>query len=261
MKLRVISSNIRFANQSDGAHDWPVRKPILANIINQFAPDLLGTQEGKQLQIQELAASLSPLILVDQHRKWITERMYPSIFINPATVELLDSGDIWLSSTPAVAGSISFNSAFPRLCTWVKARLIPINQNILYINVHLDHHYEDTRIEQIRVLLEETQKINRELNPIILSGDFNDPPHKKVWQTVTGKNSKLLDPWHYLNNPEESSHHQFKGVNPNGSRIDWIMVDPIFNPISIELDKSCSTKGIYPSDHFPLKAIFGPLTN
>jgi endonuclease/exonuclease/phosphatase family metal-dependent hydrolase len=256
MMLKVVSSNIRFANKSDGEHNWPHRQPVLAEVINQFAPDLLGTQEGKKNQIYQLATALPNLKIVDQHREWISERMYPSIFINPNTIKVVASGDIWLSTTPHVPGSISFNSAFPRLCTWIKARQIKTDKQLFYINVHLDHHYEETRKEQISVLLSESKKINQERAPIILSGDFNDPPQQTVWTKITQQDSGPYDPWIHLNHPEESSHHRFTGSNPSGARIDWIMVDQRVKTVSMELDKSCNSNGIYPSDHFPLKAVF-----
>jgi endonuclease/exonuclease/phosphatase family metal-dependent hydrolase len=58
-----------------------------------------------------------------------------------------------------------------------------------------------------------------------------------------------------LGEAEESSHHSFNGENPKGSRIDWIMVDEKLNATEIFFDK-VRRDGIYPSDHFPLKATF-----
>ena len=46
MNLKVTSANIRFQNPADGLHDWPFRRGPMSEIINDFAPDILGTQEG-----------------------------------------------------------------------------------------------------------------------------------------------------------------------------------------------------------------------
>jgi endonuclease/exonuclease/phosphatase family metal-dependent hydrolase len=64
---------------------------------------------------------------------------------------------------------------------------------------------------------------------------------------------ELLQP--ILDKKEESSHHQFQGQLENGARIDWILVNRKLRPFDIFLDK-VQKKGIYPSDHFPVKGVF-----
>ena len=110
MQLKIISSNIRYDNPEDGEHSWENRKPLLLKIFHDFNPDILGTQEGRELQIKNLARSLS-LKLVDRHRQWIQERMYPCLFINEDKIQVHKSGDIWLSETPEISGSKSFKSS------------------------------------------------------------------------------------------------------------------------------------------------------
>jgi len=105
MELSLLSSNIRFANPADGTNDWAFRRPHLIALIEKCAPDILGTQEGREKQIRNLAEGLKKLTLVEAHREWIEERMYPCLFINTEKFEILKSGDIWLSDTPTVAAS------------------------------------------------------------------------------------------------------------------------------------------------------------
>src|SRR5690606_22970939 len=57
MKLRVMSFNLRFAsNQQPNA--WPDRRPVMKHVIEQAAPDVIGTQEGVYAQLRDLAADL-----------------------------------------------------------------------------------------------------------------------------------------------------------------------------------------------------------
>lgn len=253
--MKICTVNIRYENNHDGENSWVNRRKLLANFIKDKNFDFIGTQEGRKDQILNLA-SLIDLQLVDQHRSWIEERMYPSIFFNFSKYNALDSGDIWLSETPLIAGSSSFNSAFPRLATWVKLENKKSHFKILLVNVHLDHVLEETRINQINVMIREIHKILKADEKIIILGDFNDSPRSFVYQELI-KNFNVQDPWVSLNAQEESSHHGFLGENLHGHRIDWILIDHHFECERIYLDKTHSVN-IFISDHFPVVATLIP---
>lgn len=256
MKIKLITSNIRFANSGDGIHSWDKRIDLLSDIFRDFAPDILGTQEGRQGQLKELGARLPELRLIDQHREWIEERMYPCLFINPETVEVHRSGDIWLSETPEVAGSSSFQSTFPRLCTWAEITFKRNGLRVLMINTHLDHILASTREKQIEVLTREIQKIST--LPVLIMGDFNESPMTAIKQTLMSS-FQLKDPWIEKKLPEETSHHGFKGAEAiAGDRIDWILIPKEFECESIKLEKYINAEGIFPSDHYPLLATVIP---
>ena len=255
MQLKLLTSNIRFQNAQDGLHSWENRKPLLQNIINQFLPDVLATQEGRELQIKSLAEKL-PLKLVDEHREWITDRMYPCLYANTDQIKVLKSGDIWLSDTPSIGGSVSFQSAFPRLCTWMIATHLRSLEDYLFINTHLDHILQSTRLSQIDVLISEIKKININNLPIILMGDFNESPKGIVRKKVIDE-FQLQDPWIECCHPEETTHHGFIGATATGDRIDWILIPKSFSVDEIILEKK-SFNGVYPTDHFPVLATVIP---
>ena len=255
MYLKVISSNIRFDDPSDEQHQWKSRKPILSECLLQFAPDLIGTQEGRQSQILELESELEPLDLVCSHREWIQKRMYPCFFYNPNTIEVLQSGDLWLSETPDVAGSSFSDSMFPRLCTWMLASWKQHKTLLFAINTHLDHQLAKTRQKQIEVLLQEIQKIRPLEACVLLMGDFNECPGDPVYQMVQMSPMPWRDPWIEHDKKEEESYHNFRGKLKNGHRIDWLWADKRLKCKDIFLDKF-SKNGVYPSDHFPLKTVF-----
>lgn len=255
MQLKIISSNIRYENDLDGIQSWENRRPLLQKIFNDFAPDILGTQEGRFLQTKSLANNLN-LKLVESHRTWIENRMYPCLYLNEKKINLHNSGDVWLSQTPHLEGSTSFKSAFPRLCTWMKITHIESNLDYIVLNTHLDHVLEETRIEQINVLIHEIKLINDKNLPLILLGDFNDAPSSMIRKTIIEK-LQLKDPWIELALPEETTHHAFLGDKGNGERIDWILIPENFKTEEIFLEKR-SFNSIYPSDHYPLLATLIP---
>lgn len=255
MQLKIITSNIRYENAHDGVHAWVNRLPLLQTIFTEFQPDILATQEGREKQIKSLASAL-PMKLVDDHRDWIEDRMYPCFYVNEEQIKVKDSGDIWLSETPHLAGSFSFKSTFPRLCTWMHVNHLINNQDYIVINTHLDHVLEETRLEQTKVLISEIQKKNKTNLPLILMGDFNDAPDGKVRKMIL-EQFDLKDPWIEESIPEETSHHAFLGEKSSGVRIDWILVPQAFAVEEIRLEKK-SFNDIFPSDHYPLLATLIP---
>ncbi len=249
MKLKVSTSNIRFDNPKDGKHDWAHRRTILAKTINSFSPHILGTQEGREGQILDLLSLLKEHKIVDKHRSWIEQRMYPTLFYNPNYLEVFQSGDIWLSETPEIPGSKSFDSAFPRLCTWAKFKIREKEDSFYVFNCHLDHIRSSTRLAQIKVLIDQVQKINSKNLPFILLGDFNEGPNGEVRSEINKYFPRLFDSWLSLEKPECSSHHNFNGKD-EGTRIDWILNTPPFLVTEANFFKG-SEHQTYPSDHYP----------
>lgn len=250
MELNFITCNIRFDNPADGPNAWPRRRDFLSETLLKHSPHVIATQEGRFDQLRELKASLGDFHLLDDHRSWIKERMYPTFYLRNESFEILGSEDLWLSETPNLAGSRSFGSAFPRLLTWVRVQPKGSKRNLLLVNTHLDHVKAETRASQAQVLVREIQRLSTPQDRLLFLGDFNEGPQDQVREILT-KNFDLQDSWQKFNSQEETSHHGFKGIFPEGARIDWILVDKELELISSEMDKS-ARGGLYPTDHFPV---------
>ena len=212
--LSVVSSNIRYDDPNDGPQSWQHRKAFLGQRLRDLSAHLLATQEGKEEQIRELAEELPHLTLIEQHRHWNPELMYPCLFYDQRKLVLSESGDIWLSRSPLEPGSRSFGSEFARLCTWAIFR-----PDLLVINVHLDNARFDTREQQIRVLLKEAQTLRLGKGSTLLMGDFNEAPDGPVRRTIEELWPHLRDPWQQLGLQEDSSHHCFGREIDYGSRV------------------------------------------
>ncbi len=181
--------------------------------------------------------------------------MYPCLFVKRNSLEVVDSGDIWLSNTPGIPGSISQQSDFPRLCIWAYLKTKEEGKEFYALNTHLDHLSAEMRARQITILADEFLKINRQNRPLIMMGDFNEGPDEQVDMILGTKFPVLTDPWLTLGLKEETSHHKFKGILPKGKRIDRFRVSREFSPISTALDKTRHGER-FPSDHFPLNGVF-----
>lgn len=251
MKLCLISSNIRFDNPSDGDNAWPRRKLVLTETLLAHSPDVIATQEGRFSQLKEFESLLGDYEIIDHHRSWIKERMYPTFFVKRGVLDVVRSDDWWLSSTPEIAGSLSFGSAFPRLMTWMRVHPRESEKRLLVVNTHLDHLRRETRLEQIKVLVNEIWRLKEPGCKLVIMGDFNDAPESEVRSTLTQKFPELQDSWPLFNKTEETSHHRFDGNEEKGTRIDWILVDKSITVQECFLDKR-TINGYYPSDHFPV---------
>lgn len=251
MKLCLISSNIRFDNPKDGVNAWPHRRLALAQLLLSHRPDIIATQEGRFEQLKDFEGLLEDYEIIDQHRSWIKERMYPSLFIKKDVFEYIKSEDLWLSETPDIAGSMSFESTFPRLMTWMTVQPKNSKVNLLIVNTHLDHVKKETRASQVRVLAEEIIRRWDRKSILVIMGDFNDSPESDVRKILIKEFPDLQDCWKLFNSIEETSHHAFNGECQNGSRIDWVLIDRQAQIESCRMDKT-KLEGQYPSDHFPI---------
>lgn len=255
--ILATSLNIRYDCAEDGLNQWAFRKNLVAETLLKGHPDILGTQEGLPLQQLELAEQLPGYRPATQHRLWMPNRMYPSIYVNSDRIDLLDSGDKWLSKTPDVPGSASFGSVWPRLFTWARVREKTTGRELFIVNTHLDERQSRTREAQARVLVREIQDLNWNRTPMILMGDFNEGPFGRVRETIMRDFPDLRDPWEALRKAEEPSFHGF-GSPHRYFRIDWILADQSLNAVSALIEKATGvhplTSGkLYPSDHFAIR--------
>ena len=251
MELSLITSNIRFENDQDGPNNWTHRKNVWSKIIKNFQPDILCTQEGRKEQIYE-ASKQSNLKIIDSHRDWIKERMYPTIFINPDKINIIKSGDFWLSETPSIPGSKSFKSAFPRLCTWAKVK--KSDAELFIFNCHLDHILPETRLRQSNVLLNEIRKVNLKNECLIITGDFNESPSEEVRKNIVSQ-IDVFDPIELGFEVDQGTHHRFDGDNSGSTRIDWILAHKSLKCHAYKIIKE-NKNGKFPSDHFPVYGRF-----
>jgi endonuclease/exonuclease/phosphatase family metal-dependent hydrolase len=251
MEICLVSTNIRFDNPADGDNAWAHRRELLAKTLLKYRPDVIATQEGRFDQLRDFESVLGNYQIVDHHRSWIRERMYPSFYLRNDSCEILRSDDLWLSETPEVAGSFSFGSSFPRLLTWLKIQPKDTELNLFIVNTHLDHVKPQTRVEQTKVLVKEIKRRKGPESRLIIMGDFNEGPSGEVRTIITEAFPELIDTWCLFNSHEETSHHAFNGEFQNGSRIDWILVDQALKVKDCFLDKTAEA-GRYPSDHFPV---------
>jgi len=248
--MRVLTFNLRFANPEDGSNRWEYRRELVVETILSLNPDLVGTQEGTVPQLEYLTGQLPGYLPLVAHRQVDPTCQYPTIFYRRG-LKVRDSGEFWLSETPHVHRSVSWDSAFPRLVTYGLFQQAGRDLWFYFSNTHLDHISSRARLHGARLIRE---FFLEKKEPLILAGDFNEPPDGAVFQEFTGSGGGLLDTWRALHPPGQDSptQHNFYG-QPRGHRIDWILFTPPFRVTKAEVVEY-NNAGRYPSDHFPYVA-------
>lgn len=250
MDLKVMSFNLRFENELDLSQPWEKRKHLVTEIIKDTKPDVLGTQEGKLRQLTFLEMALKDYRMILQDRTLDNTSQYPTTFLKKS-FQVSESGEFWLSNTPKIHLSKDWDSAFPRMLSYVSINH-PIGETIVFAVTHLDNKSELAREMQARLIVRWAQGIKHLL---ILMGDFNEDPDGKVHHILCDEGG-FLDTWEVGGGREDEesfSFHGFTGIGTLG-RIDWILIRPSPN-LHFQVKKAAflrTKKGcLMPSDHFP----------
>ena len=249
--MLVMTFNLRFATPSDGPNEWQYRQELVVEVIRRHRPDLLGTQEGTVPMLRFLEAQLPEYLPLTAHRQVDETCQYPTIFYRGGRFAVQESREFWLSQTPERHRSLSWGSAFPRLTTFGLFQEEGRAEPFYFINTHLDHVSPEARLQGARMIRDYFKPLGR---PMILAGDFNEPPEQAVYRELILAGGPFIDTWRAFHAPgeEATSQHYFDG-KPRGARIDWILVTPDFRVrrVAIVTDNRDNR---YPSDHFPYEA-------
>lgn len=261
--VRVMSFNIRYGTANDGENHWDRRRDFLVETIQAFDPDLLGTQETLGFQRDYLAKKLVDYETLGVGRDDGRERgEMMALFYKRDRFERLDGGHFWLSETPDVIGSKSWDSSLPRMVTWVrlKDRRQADAPPIVFLNTHFDHQGPKARLESAKLLRRQIARLAGNAR-VVLTGDFNtdqaSPPYEALFATVDDQPSSVVDSYRTNNPDKKPNEGTFSGFNANatnGARIDWIGVSRDWQIRSATIDRT-SREGRTPSDHFPITAV------
>lgn len=249
--MRVMTFNLRFANPVDGPNEWQHRKELVVDTILAYGPALVGTQEGTVPQLDYLTEHLPGYAPLTAHREVDPTCQYPTIFYRTEGLKVKESEEFWLSQTPRVHRSLSWESAFPRMVTYGLFQETGRDWWFYFINTHLDHISAPARFHGGGMIRDFFLPLKA---PMILVGDFNEPPEGAVYQQLIGPDSPFQDTWRAVHphGEEAPTQHAFDG-RPRGSRIDWILVTAPFEVVEAQII-TANQAGRYPSDHFPYVA-------
>lgn len=258
--LRVMSYNVRNSRAQDGVNAWPQRTELFFSRIKDFGPDLVGFQEVLADQYDALVARMPDygfkgVARDDGQRKG----EWSCVAYRKDRFTVVTDGNFWLSETPTVIGSKSWDAALTRICSWVRLREVKTGREYVFANTHFDHKGVIARQESSRLLSQKLSEIAKGV-PAILVGDLNITEDNPAYAVLVRPDAPGAVRWidsfrtvYPTRGPEEASFHGFKG-GTTGSRIDFIFHTSHFRATAAAIDRT-SGDGIWPSDHYPVTAV------
>jgi endonuclease/exonuclease/phosphatase family metal-dependent hydrolase len=261
--LRVMSFNVRYGTASDGENAWDKRRELFFETIERFQPDLIGFQEVVVMQYDAIKERMKGHAFSGVGRgDGRREGEFSLVGYRKDRFTLVAEGTFWLSETPTAPGSIGWDAALPRICSWVRLRETATGREVVYANTHFDHRGRVARHEAARVLSEQLRSIAKGV-PAILTGDFNLNERHPAYKTLVNPSRwsgwiRWIDSYrtvYPVGIQSESSTNGFTG-KVEGLRIDFIFHTAHFKATAAAIDRS-SRDGRYPSDHYPVTAVLG----
>lgn len=277
--LLVGSYNVRNKNDYDAKQDngWNIRAEKICELINFEQPDVFGTQEVLNNQLNDMLQLLDRYSYIGVGRddgKTLGE--YAAIFFNKERIELLEDGNFWLAEETDKPKK-GWDAACIRICTWGKFRDKQTKKIFFFFNLHMDHVGVVARKESAKLVVAKIKQIAQGATSI-LTGDFNVDQNNEIYETFT--KSGILKDSYQIAKYKMIPNGTFNSFNPlirTNSRIDHIFVTNDFtvdnyavmtNMYWISKNKKENIKGHdapneisfkegiirTPSDHYPIFA-------
>lgn len=252
MSTTAMTFNLRVHVPEDGCNAWPHRKHHVAAIIKNSAPDFCGTQEATNAMLQELDKALPDYHRIGKGRSVEGYHLHDetcAIYYNHTKLSLVEHGQFWLSETPDMPGSMSWDSCLPRICTWGLFHSKKGDGLKFYVlNTHFDHMGSIARQQSARLVLEKIQNLQEEQHiPVIMMGDLNAGPDEPE---IVLLRQHLQDAYSLLSESPGCTFHDFKG-RTDGEPIDYIFTTHDIEPNETLVHRD-QLDGAYPSDHYPI---------
>ncbi|PSF39068.1 endonuclease/exonuclease/phosphatase [Aphanothece hegewaldii CCALA 016] len=254
MLLKIISLNIRYDKPDPYEKNWRVRRKALASLITHYAPDLIGTQEGKAHQLLDLHRMLPNYQSIGRDRTGNDTGERCTIFYNTERLKCIETGDFFLSETPEILGSVTqhWKNSYPRMVTWGRFQTLDENINIIHYNTHLDHNSEIARKLSSKLIIERLSDLDLSNSYLFLTGDFNSTPdtiERKTFLQTLSNEIYLKDSLFNIEISKQLSFHDFTDEP-------FLAIDTIYYDCRVELKSIKVDQGkweeIYASDHCPV---------
>jgi len=257
--LNVMTFNIRLNTSADSLNAWPYRKDKVASQVLFHEVQLLGVQEALHDQMMDMKERLPQFKYLGGGRDDGKEKgEYSAIFYDTTRLQVLQTKMFWLSETPEVPGSKSWDAAITRMVTWAKFRDRKTKKIFFAFNTHFDHMGTIARRESAKIVLNKVKEIAGAV-PVVFTGDLNAEPSDEPIMVIVDKNNPL----HLTDSKEisQTSHYGptgtfngFQSKERNDQPIDYIFLNGKWKVLR-HASISQTWEGRFASDHFAVIAV------
>ena len=253
-KLIVATYNLRYNNPQDGINAWPNRVNLVKGLIQFHDWDIYGTQEVLYNQIQDLEALAEYGWIGVGRDDGKLAGEFAALFYKKSRVEVVQSGNFWLSTTPGEPTMGWDAKCCKRICTWAKCK-DKQNGKLFYVfNAHFDHEGVVARLESAKLMHQKATEISKGL-PVIIMGDFNSLPESDAVKILNDVGYR--DSFTHSKQAPYGPVGTFNSFNWNAElnrRIDYIFLGKYFNIEKYGVLTDSFEKR-YPSDHQPVQVV------
>ncbi len=258
---RIMSCNVRTPKKADedAGDGWQARKAMCMKVIQSKKPDIFCLQECTDEQLGDFRSAWP---------KFSSFAILPGATAQPGTIgdviffssryEVVAETAYWLSATPHIPNSVSWDSKYSRFVNWVRLRDKTSGQEFRVINTHFDHKGIEARLHSAEMLTKDAMAYPANY-PQVLVGDLNSSPWDEPVRLLL--EGGWTDTYTELNgaaDPGFTSHaflgERFENSEKQG-KIDWIFYRGPIKPLLADIIKDRRGER-YPSDHYFLLVEF-----
>lgn len=256
--LNVMTFNIRYNNAKDSINAWPNRKEFAASQIAFHQAHIVGLQEALNGQLLDLEQSLPNYKYLGVGRDdGKTKGEYSAVLYDSLRLQAIKSETFWLSETPQVPGSKSWDAAITRVVTWVLFKDRKTKKQFYLFNTHFDHVGKVARKSSATILLNKVKEIANGKTAII-TGDFNAHPSDEPIQVImdAGNPLRFTDSKAISQQPHygpTGTFNAFTNKETSDQPIDYIFIKGKATVLQ-HATLSQTWQGRFSSDHFPVLA-------
>lgn len=252
--LRLATYNIRTLCDKP-PYDWDARCPRIKEVIRRHDLRLLGLQEANRRQIEDLCKD-GLFAYTGEGRMdppGYGEGEFSCILYRKDSFSVLESKTFWLSETPEVPASKSWNTSLARICTMAKIKDLCTGRVFMLFNTHLDHRSDLAKQNGLKLILTKIAQVPDGI-PCFLTGDFNMTPDAEpidcVRKTMFYTNDVSETP---VAGPEFTYNAYDPPNTPTKHQIDYIFMKTKHKVLSVNVFDDL-VDGFLPSDHYPVVA-------
>jgi endonuclease/exonuclease/phosphatase family metal-dependent hydrolase len=258
VKIRVMTFNISSGSVNEGPNSWQNRKKLVIQVIRKYDCDFIGLQEVLGFQLDEIMEELPEYDVVTRAREISPyEGEACPILYKKDKWELMDNKTLWLSETPEVPGSRSWDCDVPRIFTTGIFNNKVSGYGIYLYNTHFDNVSSRARLKSAAVMKRHILN-NTSHEYILVTGDLNAGEDDEAIQSfVDDPLLELKDSYRSFHPKRLNRDATFYGWGGHsadaGSRVDYIFNSSNFKILASEVI-DYKVNGKYPSDHCPVYA-------
>ena len=229
--------------------EWKERKVQIVEFIKEIKPLFFTTQELRNGTLKDIYDEIKEdFEYTGEERERNGE--YVAIFYNKHLLKLLSTETKWLSETPNVKYSKSYNSACVRIVTI--ATFDDGKHKFRVLSTHLDHVSMLAKIKGAEYITNRANELNKvEPLPTFIMGDMNSTIHEepiKIFEKSYNSLNKYIEKDNYGETYNNFSiYDRCENIDP----IDHIFVSDEIEIHKVYIDRRRNGK-IFMSDHYPL---------